>query len=147
MAETDVGALVADICELFAPAAEDKRITLTVASPPALFSAHRALISQAMGNLLDNAIKYTPAGGAIDVATRDTPDGIDIIVADTGPGIPVDQRDAALERFKRLARDSTAPGSGLGLSIAAAAARLHGGHLRLEDNAPGLRTVLELRRP
>ena len=147
MAQTDVGALVADICELFSPAAEDKDITLSVTTSATLFSAQRALVSQAVGNLLDNAIKYTPEGGAIVVTVASVPDGVDVTVADTGPGIPTDLRDAALERFKRLARDSTAPGSGLGLSIAAATARLHAGKLRLEDGAPGLRAVLELRRP
>lgn len=148
MEDTDLGALAEDICELFAPSAEEKDLELSLEAPPTPHLANKALVAQAIGNLLDNAIKYTPAGGRIDVAVVAAPGGVDIVVSDTGPGIPVDQREAAIERFNRLAPGAEAPrGSGLGLSIVSAAAHLHGGRLRLEDNGPGLRAVLELRRP
>lgn len=146
MDETDLGEIVADMAELFAPLAEDKALTLVADAPSLRASAHRALVAQAVGNLLDNAIKFTPEGGRISVTLRPVAGGGDIIVEDNGPGIPEDQRAAAVQRFQRLARDSTASGSGLGLSIVAATAHLHAGRLRLEDATPGLRAVLEIRR-
>jgi signal transduction histidine kinase len=79
-------------------------------------------------------------------ATAGEGDRILLTVADTGPGIPADDRARAVERFVRLEQSRSQPGSGLGLSLANAVARLHGGELRLEDNTPGLRTVLALPR-
>ena len=145
MDEADLGEIVADMAELFAPLAEDKAQTLHVDAPSLRASAHRALVAQAVGNLLDNAIKFAPTGGRIAVTLKPVAGGADIMVTDNGPGIPENQRAAAIARFQRLARDSTAAGSGLGLSIVAATAHLHGGKLRLEDAAPGLRAVLEIR--
>ncbi|MET0544848.1 MAG: HAMP domain-containing sensor histidine kinase [Caulobacterales bacterium] len=145
MSETNLAELVDDIADLFTPLAEDKEIALRCTTEPVMMLAHRALVAQAFGNLVDNAIKYTAGGGAIDITLSTADGGADIIVADNGPGIPADQRTAAVARFQRLARDSTIPGAGLGLSIVAAAAHLHGGRLRLEDNQPGLIAVLELR--
>lgn len=147
MDDADLGEIVSDIAELFAPLAEDKAIALSVDAPSLTTSAHRALVAQAVGNLLDNAIKFTPEGGRIALVLRSVAGGGDIVVEDNGPGIPEDQRAAAVQRFQRLARDSTAAGSGLGLSIVAATAHLHGGRLRLENAAPGLRAVLEIRSP
>ena len=122
---------------------------------------NRELISQALANLVDNAIKYAAPDNA--TLAPDTPplngvqpeivvkaagegDRILLTVADTGPGIPADDRARAVERFVRLEQSRSLPGSGLGLSLANAVARLHGGELRLEDNAPGLRSVLALPR-
>lgn len=147
MAEADLGEVVSDMAELFAPLAEDKCIALTVDASSIKTAAHRALVAQAVGNLLENAIKFTPEGGRIAVSLSATPGGADIVVEDSGPGIPADQRAAAVQRFQRLARDSTSQGVGLGLSIVAATAHLHGGRLRLEDAGPGLRAVLEIRFP
>lgn len=93
-------------------------------------------------NLFDNAIKYTPDKGAITVDVSQDKNGVTVIVADSGPGIPPEQREKALQRFARLDSSRTAPGSGLGLALVAAITRLHNATLKLEDNEPGLRVVL-----
>ncbi|MES1199795.1 MAG: HAMP domain-containing sensor histidine kinase, partial [Pseudomonadota bacterium] len=147
LVSTDVSALVADLVDLFEPAMEDKGLTYTMENTSVSCQAHPQLLRQAVGNVLDNAIKYSSAGGAIHISVTPVSGGVDIIVADAGAGIPVEQRAQAAARFGRLERDRKTPGAGLGLSIAAAAARLHGGALRLEDNAPGLRVVIEVREP
>ncbi|MES1197432.1 MAG: HAMP domain-containing sensor histidine kinase [Pseudomonadota bacterium] len=145
MVTTDLADLVSDLVDLFEPAMEDKGLTHSLNVTPTSSLAHPQLLRQAVGNMLDNAIKFSTAGGRIDVSVLPASGGGDIVVADSGPGIPEDERSVVMERFGRLERDQDTPGSGLGLSIAAAAARLHGGKLRLEDNAPGLRAVLEIR--
>ncbi|MHB2167811.1 sensor histidine kinase [Alsobacter sp. R-9] len=128
----------------------------------------RELVGQAVANLVDNAIKYAPseapvpAGGSdageaaagklgqsgphasVAVSVARAGDGVEITVADRGPGIPAEERARVLDRFVRLEGSRSRPGFGLGLSLAAAVARLHNGTLRLEDNAPGLRAVLTL---
>jgi signal transduction histidine kinase len=109
-------------------------------------------VSQALANLIDNAIKYAvPVGGAetpaeIVVSAADTGERILLTVADRGPGIPEADRARVVERFVRLEQSRSQPGSGLGLSLAAAVARLHGGELMLADNEPGLKTVIALPR-
>jgi signal transduction histidine kinase len=110
------------------------------------------LLGQAIANLIDNAIKYgTPAkfdGGdakpEIGVEAHVKGGAAKIVVTDRGPGVPEAERERVLERFVRLEASRSEPGSGLGLSLVAAVARLHGGRLQLEDNAPGLRVVLSL---
>ncbi len=103
----------------------------------------RNLLSQAIANLLDNALKHTPAGGTIRLSARTDGNGRpEILVSDTGPGIPVESRGRVLERFARLDRSRSTRGSGLGLSVVAATARLHDAELTLEDNEPGLRVRL-----
>ncbi|MBL8668719.1 MAG: sensor histidine kinase, partial [Rhodospirillales bacterium] len=108
-------------------------------------AAQRELLAQAVANLLDNAVKHTPAGGRIDVRVHGEGDDVVLTIADTGPGIPTADRARVLERFVRLEESRSTPGSGLGLSLVAAVARLHGASLRLGDNDPGLR--VELRFP
>ena len=105
----------------------------------------RVLLAQALANLVDNAIKYAPAGSAIAVEGVRDGDCVDVTVADRGPGIAASEHDKVVERFYRgdASRGST-PGVGLGLPLVVAAARLHGGRLRFADNAPGLRATLEL---
>jgi signal transduction histidine kinase len=115
------------------------------------FRGHRELIGQAMANLIDNALKYGApnlpgAEASVEILARATAEGVEISVADRGPGIPAEDRARVLERFVRLSASRSRPGSGLGLSLAAAVARLHGGVLRVEDHAPGLRVVLALPR-
>ncbi|HWA01725.1 MAG TPA: HAMP domain-containing sensor histidine kinase [Caulobacterales bacterium] len=145
MVMIDLGELVTDLVDLFEPAIEDKGLAYTLDCAAATCRAHPQLLRQAIGNMLDNAIKYSSAGGVISVSVAPAPGGANIVIADAGPGIPPAQRELAATRFGRLERDAAKPGAGLGLSIAAATARLHGGSLRLEDNAPGLRAVLEIR--
>jgi signal transduction histidine kinase len=112
-----------------------------------MIEGNRSLISQALANLVDNAIKYTPANGHITVTAGDTAQGVELAVADTGPGIPPSERAHVLERFVRLEASRHSPGTGLGLSLVAAVARFHGAELKLEDNRPGLKAKLEFPRP
>lgn len=153
----DLGAMVEDLAELYAPAAEDAGLTLTwqrEAIGAVEIRANRQLIGQAIANLIENAFKYAapadpaaPAdGGAVDVTVtlRATGGRAEVSIADRGPGIAEADRDRAMRRFVRLEASRTKPGTGLGLSLVAAVARMHGGELRLEDNRPGLRAVLSL---
>ena len=161
MSEFDAAEIARDIGELYEPLAEEKGIALTVdAKTAAPVRANRELVSQALANLIDNAIKYAGPNGRANGAANDqsnTPaeivvragdDGahVALSVADRGPGIPQADRGRVVERFVRLEQSRSAPGSGLGLSLAAAVARLHGGELKLEDNQPGLRSIIELPR-
>lgn len=154
MAEFDAAEVARGVGELYEPLAEEKGLKLDVsAADPAPVIGNRELVSQALANLVDNAIKYaTPglhkngAGGGIVVKAVAEGDRILLTVADSGPGIPEGDRERAVERFVRLEKSRSVPGSGLGLSLASAVARLHGGELRLEDNRPGLRAVIALPR-
>ncbi|MGZ8386922.1 MAG: ATP-binding protein [Rhodoplanes sp.] len=155
MTAFDAAEIARDVGELYEPVADEKGLALHVeAASPAPVRGNRELIGQALANLLDNAIKYAgasrdrAAGGVPEiVVTAETRgDQIMLGVGDRGPGIPPADRTRAVERFVRLEQSRTEPGSGLGLSLASAVARLHGGELRLEDNAPGLRALLILPR-
>lgn len=147
----DPATLVHDVAELYEPVAEEAGLKLRVAAAggPAI-NANRQLVGQAIANLIDNAIKYsadTPTARAapeVAVDLKRTGRVIEISVGDRGPGIPDGDRERAQKRFVRLEASRTRPGTGLGLSLVAAVARLHGGRLRLESNAPGLRAVLVL---
>jgi signal transduction histidine kinase len=141
----DVEVMVDELAELYRPQAEQQGITLGVSSAPASrVLGHRQLLAQAVANLIDNALKFTPAGGRVDLETRVADGRLVISVADSGPGIPAGDRARAIEPFVRLANAPPRDGSGLGLNLAAAVARLHGGRLSLEDNQPGLVARLEL---
>jgi signal transduction histidine kinase len=147
MRRVDVGALALEMGELFAPVAEDAGQTLTVAAPPIplIARAHEALLRQALGNLLHNAVTHAGSGAAIRVTLREPALGeLELSVTDSGPGVPLDQLGRVQERFVRLEEARTRPGSGLGLALVAACAKLHGGRLVLEENAPGLRAILRL---
>jgi signal transduction histidine kinase len=155
MNEFDAAEIAHDVGELYEPLAEEKGIALKVeADQPARVKGNRELISQALANLVDNAIKYAeppaePVNGVapeIVVRALDSGDRILLTVADSGPGIPEGDRAHVVERFVRLEQSRSQPGSGLGLSLASAVARLHGGELTLEDNHPGLKSVIALPR-
>jgi len=155
MNEFDAAEIARDVGELYEPVAEEKGITLTVeAGAAAPVKGNRDLVSQALANLVDNAIKYAgpeqkPINGKTsNIVVRALNDGDRILltVADAGPGIPESDRARAVERFVRLEQSRSLPGSGLGLSLASAVARLHGGELTLEDNQPGLKSTIVLPR-
>ncbi len=157
MAEFDAAEVARDVSELYEPLAEDKGLTLEVhAKQHAAVKGNRELVSQALANLVDNAIKYAapvekPPGvngerSGIKVIADAEADRIVLTVSDHGPGIPSDDRSRVVDRFVRLERSRSLPGSGLGLSLVSAVARLHGGELKLEDNAPGLRARITLPR-
>lgn len=142
----DLGAMVEDVAELYMPAAEEVGFNLAVEAQKGInVLANRQLIGQAVANLIDNAIKYSRGGqpgSAITVMTARSGRGALISVGDRGPGISEADRQRVLKRFVRLEESRTKPGTGLGLSLVAAVARLHHGELRLEDNQPGLKVIL-----
>ncbi|MEX2648989.1 MAG: HAMP domain-containing sensor histidine kinase [Alphaproteobacteria bacterium] len=143
MADIDLGVVVTDAVELYRPLAEEKSLALALdAGGSVQVRGHGDLLAQAVANLLDNAIKYTSPGGHVTVSVAATKSGAAVTVADDGPGIAEAERGRAVERFVRLDSSRTTPGSGLGLCLVHAVARLHGGALTLEDNAPGLRATL-----
>ncbi|MGQ0742572.1 MAG: ATP-binding protein [Alphaproteobacteria bacterium] len=143
----DLREAVTGVGDLYAPLAEEKGLRLTVnADAGAIVRGNRNLVSQAVANLVDNAIKYTPSGGAVSVSLEDGSAGPIVVVADNGPGIPVEDRLRVTERFVRLETSRNSPGTGLGLSLVAAVARLHDAELELKDNAPGLRAGLLFRK-
>lgn len=152
MVAFDAAEIVRGVAELYEPVAEERGLALKVeADAAAPIRGNRELLSQALANLLDNAIKYSGAAGndqpgEITLAAQSAGERVLITVADRGPGIAQADRARAVERFVRLPQSAAEPGSGLGLSLAAAVARLHGGELTLEDNAPGLRVVVALPR-
>lgn len=147
LTDTDITAVVADVAELYAPVAEDASMTLeTDVEAGLVLRANRELIGQALVNLVENAIKYAPradAPGHIWLSAKKTDGRLRIAVADNGPGVPESDREHIVERFVRLEKSRTETGSGLGLSLVAAVAHLHKGELRVEDNEPGLRVVLD----
>ncbi len=137
-APTDIAPVLADIADLYGAAAEEHGQVLEAELPEALpLTGDRDLLAQAVTNLLDNAIKYTPQGGTVRLFADAGPDGIRIGVADDGPGLPEADRRRAGERFFRADTARATPGSGLGLSLVRAVAQLHGGELRLGDTEPG----------
>jgi signal transduction histidine kinase len=144
MAPLELGGLAADVAELYEPLAEEKKISLALApSSPAAIEGNRSLIAQALANLVDNAIKYTPAGGKVRVGVSASDSGVELSVADSGPGIPATDRPRVVERFVRLEASRNSPGTGLGLSLVAAVAHFHRAELVLEDNLPtGLKAIL-----
>jgi signal transduction histidine kinase len=144
MSALDLGEVAADVVELYEPLAEEKKLGLTLTPGPAVaIEGNRSLIAQALANLVDNAIKYTPAGGKVRIRVAVAGEGVDLSVADSGPGIPLADRPRVTERFVRLEASRNSPGTGLGLSLVAAVAHFHNAELRLEDNVPtGLKAVL-----
>jgi signal transduction histidine kinase len=148
----DVGEAARSVAELYEPIAEEEGVTLTVHAKDGLkVRGNRELIGQAIANLVDNALKYgAPQNGPgnekpdVVIAAERAGGSILLTVADRGPGIAPADRARVLDRFVRLEGSRSRPGSGLGLSLAAAVARMHGGAVELEDNQPGLRVRLTL---
>jgi signal transduction histidine kinase len=142
----DLAAIIAQAEELYAPLAEDRGLTLTaVIDGPAEVEADPEMLFEALANLIDNAIKFTPAGGRVEVRLAVDAGGPTLSVVDNGPGIAEAERALAVQRFVRGERGQAAPGSGLGLSIVAAIAHLHGFALVLGDARPGLMATLRCR--
>jgi len=143
----DVANLAQEMGELFGPVAEDAGQALRVEAPttPVLALTHETLLRQAIGDLLHNAVIHAGPGARIQLSVAEIQPGqVRLCVADDGHGVPPTQLGRVQERFVRLNEQRSGPGSGLGLALVAACAKLHGGRLVLEDNAPGLRAVLQL---
>jgi len=142
----DVGELADELTEMYDPLAEERAAKLVYDRPawPVPLFGHRQLLAQAISNLVENALRYGAAGGEIWVRVEPSERNIRIEVADRGPGIPPERREEALRRFGRLDTSRSDEGAGLGLALAQAIAHLHDGRLLLENNQPGLLTVLEL---
>jgi hypothetical protein len=140
----DLAPLLAEVADLYSALAEDRGIVLMLETPEVVPAyGDKAMIQQAVANLVDNAVKFSPDGGTVRVSAAVS--GMVLIeVGDQGPGIELDERERATDRFYRGESARSTPGSGLGLSLVLAVAQLHGGELRLEDNNPGLRVILAL---
>jgi signal transduction histidine kinase len=144
-ATIDLSQIVNDVVELYEAAAEESLIKLRcrVADKAWVFG-DRELLAQALTNLVDNAIKYTPVGGHVDIELRKAKGRIIVVVADSGPGVPAEARQRVLQRFARLDEARSKPGNGLGLALVRAVSDQHDGELKLTDNGPGLRVTLSL---
>ena len=150
MQHFDVAEVARDVAELYDAVAEEQGVMLRLdVDAPLMMRGGRELIGQALANLVDNAIKHgqpqeSGAQVVVNIAARRMGNRIELTVADRGPGVAAQDRARVLERFVRLEGSRSRPGSGLGLSLASAVARLHHGALRLDDNEPGLRVTIDL---
>jgi len=139
----DLAAVCAGVFEFYEPLAQSKSVAIALVAPrPTLVRGDEDLLREAISNLVDNAIKFTPEGGRVLIAAAAADGRATVEVSDSGSGVPPQDREDIFRRFYRGARDGAAQGYGLGLSIAAAVAKLHGFCLTVEDNAPGARFVL-----
>lgn len=144
MTRLDLSEVVNDTLDLYRPVAETAGLSLSESiQSGVMISAHRQFLSQALGNVMDNAIKHTREGGNIAVDLRQEPQHAIVSIEDSGSGIPPEERDRVLQRFVRLDDSRTTPGTGLGLSLVAGVAKLHRADLVLTDSRwQGLRVVL-----
>ncbi len=141
----DLAALCRTLCDVYDPSAAENGQTLRCdlpETPVRPVNGDRNLLGQVLANLIENALRHTPSGSTITLALSQTPHHVDLVVSDTGPGIPEDERDLVLRRLYRLDRSRTTPGNGLGLSLVASIAQAHDAVLTLEDADPGLRVTL-----
>jgi len=138
--DIDLAQIAREVVELFDPSAEEKAVKLQLlANEGVPVFGDRDLLFDALSNLVDNAIKHGGDNNAVVIEVRRAASGPVVTVADHGPGIPADERKNVLKRFYRLEHSRNSPGSGLGLSLVAAVANLHGAQIEMADNAPGLR--------
>jgi signal transduction histidine kinase len=144
-AEVDLAEIARESFETYEPVAEETGVELVLRAPqPVPIRGERRLLAQAVANLLDNALKHVPRGGQVELAVERRGPAACLTVADDGPGMDEAFRERAFDRFTRMEKSRTTPGSGLGLSLVQAVARLHGGEVRLEDARPGLRVTIEV---
>ncbi len=140
----DYRTLVEDVVEFYEPLAEEKKQFLTVDAGNTIKTmGDRDLLFQALANVIENAIKYTQENGHISVVLSQQDNDAVITIADNGPGIPAEERERVFRRFYRLDRSRSTTGNGLGLSMVAAVVTMHQGQIRLMDNDPGLKTVMQ----
>ena len=144
--EVDPAALIRELADLYEPVADERGTAITIDVEPDIpaILAHRQLLTQALGNLIDNALLHAGNSPSLTLFAQVVPDGVALGVADVGPGIGIEQQAEARRRFGRLDTARSTAGAGLGLSLVEAVAHLHHGHMRLDDNEPGLRASLTL---
>ncbi len=141
--DVELSGLFECVCDAYSVAAEEQGKTIVTKINPSLWTrGDEELLAEMLANLLDNAIRHTPAGTHIEVSLYRDSSKIVATIADDGPGVPEDEREKIFQRFYRLKRSAKIEGSGLGLALVAAVAALHGSQLTVEDNAPGLRVRL-----
>ncbi|MFI5013950.1 MAG: sensor histidine kinase [Hyphomicrobiales bacterium] len=141
--QVNLASIALDVAEAFQPAAVDEGKSLRSALSQALpMRGDKELLTQMVANLVDNAMRHTPAGTSIEIIGFRAKHSVGLIVADDGPGVPSDEKDRILERFYRADHARATPGSGLGLSLVAAVVDLHGGRVCVEDNKPGLKITI-----
>ncbi len=137
--------LLTDMGDLYSAIAEEKQQTLTVKLADDIqILANKNLFAQAIGNLLDNAIKYTPNGGSIGLSAKRQAGAAIIVIDDNGPGIPINQHKAVFKRFSRLDKSRHLPGTGLGMALVRSILNAHNATIKLSDNHPGLRIEIRL---
>lgn len=142
---TDIGAILDDLVEIYGPSAEDSGFSIKAEAPAGLLvMLHRDLIVQALSSLIENALKYAAGGTAIMITAEESNDMLRLLISDNGIGIPEHRYDDARRRYGRLDASRHVPGSGLGLALVDAVARLHGGTMSFENNAPGLSILLTI---
>ena len=143
----DLRELADDLLDLYGVLAEQKNITVASHAPDAImFKGDRQLFAQALMNLLDNAVKYTPEGGVIEFSINENEAETVIKISDSGEGIPEEFHDKVKERFYRMDKSRSTSGSGLGLSLVDAVVNLHGGEMKFDDNKPGLVVILAFKK-
>lgn len=144
----DLASVVGTVVDAFAPSAEEAGQTLVrTTTGPVHIDGDAELLTQMLVNLVENSLRHTGPGARIEVATRVTGEGIVLTVRDDGPGVPEAERERLFDRFYRLERSRSTPGSGLGLALVAAVAKLHGAEVRLIDAEPGLEAQVVFPRP
>lgn len=135
----DLQEILGALVEFYEPYAADKKIALRYEiSEPVLIYGEKQLLNQAFANLIDNALKFTPEKGRVVISAERADDGVAILIADSGPGIPEEFRSKVFDKFFRMEQSRNTKGNGLGLSLVAAIARIHDAKIMLEDNNPGL---------
>ncbi len=140
----DLKPFIEELADLYSIAAEEAGINFNCdAAESCLVLGENQLLAQTFTNLLDNAMKFTPSGGNIDIKTRFSKRHAIVEISDSGPGIPEDKRDEVFKRFTRLDSARSTPGNGLGLSLVKAVVERHQGSIELQDNNPGLRVILK----
>jgi signal transduction histidine kinase len=147
----DLTAIVEEIVEFYEPMAEEGELSITATiAPKVVVTGDRSLLTQALSNLVENALKYSEPGGKLAVRLERGSADVRLVVADAGRGIPAAERERVLERFYRVEEARSTPGLGLGLSLVAAIAQLHKGDFRFEDGIgetpenPGVTAVFTL---
>jgi signal transduction histidine kinase len=146
--KVDLSELLRTVIEVYQPMAEEKEqpFTVDIASGLTVWG-DRELLTQMIANVIENAMKHSPTGASIGLVTSELPSTIAVAVSDSGPGIPAEERTRVFQRFYRLERSRSTPGSGLGLSLVEAIAALHQIGIELTDNGPGLRVTLRFHAP